>query len=214
MVKVARIVNVVFNSNTYVIYKDDEKDVYLVDPGNTCEINKWIVNHNKCSIKGIFITHAHFDHICSINDFLKLNENIPIYLSSNNGKAIIEDEKKNYSKYHGTPYVVKAKHYVEVDDGSEYPLWDNDTIKILETLGHTEDSVSMICGNYLFTGDAFIPEIKVVTKTRGGNKQDALKSVQKIWRLISRFPMMTICPGHEEMKPARLLNKDFRYVEV
>jgi glyoxylase-like metal-dependent hydrolase (beta-lactamase superfamily II) len=49
-------------------------------------------------------------------------------------------------------------------------------------------------GNYLFTGDSYIPGVKVVTTFRGGDKNLAARSVEKILKWAEG---KKICPGHE-----------------
>jgi hypothetical protein len=46
----------------------------------------------------------------------------------------------------------------------------------------------------LFTGDAYIPGVKVVTTLKGGDKVKAAESVERILRLAEG---KTVCAGHE-----------------
>lgn len=212
MIEVERIVNQVFNSNTYILYKESENSVFLVDPGNTAEINNWINDYSKNRIEGIFVTHSHFDHICAINDLLSTNNDIPVYLSANGGIDIIKNDRKNASRYHETPFVVNSNHFVEVKEGDKICLWGSEILEVKETPGHSDDSISFICGDYLFTGDALIPNVKVVTKIRGANKELASISVSKMLDMALRVKYL--CPGHEKMIMSEELNKNFHYVQI
>lgn len=52
----------------------------------------------------------------------------------------------------------------------------------------------MTLPNYLFTGDAYILGVKVVTTLKGGDKKLAAKSVERILKLAEG---KIICPGHK-----------------
>ena len=71
-------------------------------------------------------------------------------------------------------------------------------ISVLETPGHDWSCLSYGIENYLFTGDSFIPKVKVVTKLRGGNRAASKESLRKI--LNHSDENTIICPGHGEME--------------
>ena len=61
MIDVHTIINSILNSCTYILFNDSE-DVYLIDCGETEPILNYLRN-NKKVIKGIFLSHCHYDHI-------------------------------------------------------------------------------------------------------------------------------------------------------
>ena len=67
---------------------------------------------------------------------------------------------------------------------------------MVATPGHELGCLTFYTGDYIFTGDAYIPGVKVVTKLPGGDRALAAESVEKILRLAEG---KTICPGHGEM---------------
>ncbi len=71
-----------------------------------------------------------------------------------------------------------------------------DTVTVYETTGHAPSCLRYRIADWLFTGDAYIPGVKVVTKLPGGDRALAAESVEKILRLAEG---KTICPGHGEM---------------
>jgi glyoxylase-like metal-dependent hydrolase (beta-lactamase superfamily II) len=57
--------------------------------------------------------------------------------------------------------------------------------------------MSFEIAEYLFTGDALIPGIKVYTKSKKGDK---IKAKESIIRIINKFDNKTIiCPGHGDI---------------
>ena len=62
---------------------------------------------------------------------------------------------------------------------------------------HSHDSVCYHIGNYLFTGDSFIPNIRTVSKLKEGNRDEAADTVRYIVKTFDRNTF--ICPGHKEV---------------
>lgn len=191
-----QIINDLFHSNTYILYSDESDWAWLIDCGDFNKVNKWL-NHSKKILKGIFVTHSHFDHVYGINNALEVYPNIPIYVSENDGMKIIADEKLNGSRYAEIPFNVIDANFIEIKDGSSIRLASNYVVDILKTVGHSEDSVSYISRPFVFTGDAFIPNIRTVSKLKGGDKEKAQETVRNIYKKCESD--MIICPGHNEM---------------
>jgi glyoxylase-like metal-dependent hydrolase (beta-lactamase superfamily II) len=79
-------------------------------------------------------------------------------------------------------------------DGMSVELFTDCYIKVLETAGHNKGCLSFIIKEGIFTGDSLIPGIPVVTKLKSGNKEDAIKSILKIQKLLGVNQI--IFPGH------------------
>ena len=196
MLKIKRIVNEVFNSNTYILYSDDEPSVYLIDPGNLKETLSWMEQNGKNDVKGILLTHSHFDHIYRVNDFLELYPHCILYVSSNHGKEYLADERKNFSTYHEHPITVIHPIIHEVGNHEKIQLWDKVKIICLHTPGHSPDSACFLYKNNLFTGDTLIKGIRTVTKLRGGSKSDLIHSMTFLDEMLDGN--IVIYPGHNE----------------
>jgi hydroxyacylglutathione hydrolase len=193
--EVNRFVNKFFNSNTYLLYQDEENDVWVIDPGSSFnEILDWIEKKGK-SLKGILLTHSHFDHICGINDLQDKFAGSIVYASLF-GKEGLLSEKLNGSLYMEIPFVVKRQLINIVKEGDLIFLWNNIILKVIETPGHDRDCISFLVNENLFTGDALIPGIKVHTKLKYSNKKLAEESIN---RIFNEFDDKTIIwPGHED----------------
>lgn len=193
MLQVKQVVNSVFTSNTYIVFEEDFDDCWLVDIGDYVLAEKAIPKDKK--IKGLLLTHAHFDHIYGINKLCQHHPECVVY-TSEYGKAALIDDRKNLSRYHEQSIVFEGKHLVVVGEGDGIPLMGKQTIKVVTTPGHEPGCLTFYTDDYIFTGDAYIPGVKVVTKLPGGDKTLAAASVEIILLLAEG---KTICPGHREM---------------
>ena len=191
MIRVERIVNKIFDSNTYVIFSDDSRDVWLVDVGDTESVLNILPSFSR--VRGVFLTHTHFDHMYGINQLYDVFPEIAVFVSEK-GIECLYSAKKNLSKYHELPLEYKGSKVKGLCDGDKIELFSQVEIKAILTQGHSPDSMTYILeDNYLFSGDAYIPNVAVVSKLPGGNKKIAAQSRQLLIKLSCG---KVLCPGH------------------
>ncbi len=194
MLQVKRIVNEIFTSNTYIVYDVEYDYCWLVDIGDFKKIADVIPPTIR--IKGVFLTHTHFDHIYGINQLYDAFPDIAVYVAKEGEEALFS-AKKNLSKYHDSPLEYKGSNVMLISDGTTIKLFPGVLLKAVATPGHTSDSMSfLIEDKYLFTGDAFIPRVKVVTKLPNGNRSQAQHSREVLQALSEQ---RVVCPGHGEI---------------
>lgn len=103
--KIDRIINTVFTSNTYVLHDEESHECWLIDLGDWLPVMDIIGNKR---IAGVFFTHIHFDHIYGI---LQLLENFPecFVFTSDFGKLALASSKLNFSKYHDEQIIIEVE---------------------------------------------------------------------------------------------------------
>ena len=192
--QVTQIVNSTFTSNTYVVSEENTNYVWLIDVGDIEAILNILSGDS--IVKGIFLTHVHFDHIYGIN---KLIEKFPkcVVSTSSVGRMGLLASKLNLSFYHEDPVVFKGTNVNILKEGDKVKLFEFCFLETLETPGHNWSCLTYKIENYLFTGDSFIPGVKVVTKLKGGDRAANKKSLKKIMANITQNTI--VCPGHGEM---------------
>lgn len=190
MISVQRFEHKEFTSNTYIIKKTSSTDAFLVDIGEYKESKKVLNDLNPVAL---FITHAHYDHIYCINQFIQDYPDVTIYASEDCPEALA-DPKKNLSFYHEDPVQFEGGNFVTIPQMGIAVNVAGMEVEAFQTPGHNSTCASIQIQDYLFSGDSLIPGIDVVTKLRGGNKEKAKESVCKILNRMK--DSQYLAPGH------------------
>lgn len=191
---VKQLTNSISTSNTYIISNDNYNWVWLIDIGDIEGVLNTITKDT--IVKGVFITHPHFDHIYGINKLIDTFPDSLVYTSEEGKKGLYSD-KLNLSHYHEDPIIFLGSNVHILKEKDKTELYENCHLETIETPGHNWGCLTYKTGNYLFTGDSYIPNVPVVTKLKGGDKEASKISLQKI--LINISENTIICPGHGAM---------------
>lgn len=147
-------------------------------------------------VQGVLLTHGHFDHIYGLNDLFDRFPDAWVYCSAWARDQLL-DAKLNISFYHETPFVfAHPDRIVVVDDGAQVDLGDGKVVTAVATPGHTPGCITWKTDDCLFTGDACIPGVRVVTNLPYGDRHLAARSLEEILALAAAQGL-TICPGHD-----------------
>lgn len=197
--QVRRIVNRVFSSNTFVLQNGGI--VYLVDCGDVQEVLNLC---EECVVKAVFLTHTHFDHIYEIESVISRFPNCLVY-TSEFGIRALASSKLNFSRYQECVPLIEftSPNLRVIHEADKVLLFDNVVMEVMETLGHDKSCLSYQVENYFFTGDSFIPGVKMVTNLPGSDKEASEASLKKIQSCITENTV--ICPGHGEMVKGKLI---------
>ena len=195
MMKVSHIVNSVYTSRTYILTQEGSPSVWLIDCGDVPPIFDALssMGGDLSIVKGVLLTHVHYDHIYGLSELKEMFPSLRVY-TNEYGKMALADIRMNYSKYHNDPIAYDSEDVVTCDEGSVIELFDGVQAKVYHTPGHSPSCLTYEVGDYLFTGDAYIPGIKVVTTLKDGDKRKATESVERILRLAEG---KTVFAGHE-----------------
>lgn len=191
MLIVKSIINTVLESRTYIL-EVSRTEFWIVDPGDIEQIME-TAGDGKV-LKGILLTHIHYDHIYGLPALIRIFPGAIIY-TNEAGVEALASAKLNLSKYHDKPIIYSGKNIKVVREEDSITLLDGINAKVIETPGHSPTCITYLIGSYVFSGDSYIPGYNVVTNLPNGNKKEADKSKARIIRLAeSRI----LCPGHLE----------------
>lgn len=176
-------INSFFHSVSYRL------DRCLIDPGDI-----WDEFYN---IETVLLTHAHFDHIYGLNKLIEANPNAKVY-TNDAGKRMLFNARLNMSLYNNTEFEFLFPDNVELVSNNEIVRLQGGILsKAIFTPGHNPSCITWLIDNMAFTGDSYIPGVKVVTNLPGGNKEQAQESLDKIMKHSNDI---IFYPGHEITK--------------
>lgn len=182
--------NSVFSSNTYVLDNGEEK-AYLIDVGDYGPIRDCL-DRLGARPAGLFLTHAHYDHIYGLPKLLSDFPECPVY-TCRDGAEALASERLNFSKYHMDPIAWDGSGIRILEEGSIVPLFGGVELRALHTPGHDSGCLSFLVGRALFSGDSYIPGFKVVANLPRSDKAAAAQSLERL-RLLAEG--CDLYPGH------------------
>lgn len=194
-IQVTHIINTVFTSRTYILTVNGNKRCWIVDCGDVGPLMEKIssILGDSFIVDGVLLTHAHYDHIYGLPGITELFPEIKVY-TNEVGRKALANERVNMSRYHEDPINYESENVMVCDEGSVIELFEGVNAVINYTPGHNPSCLTYTVGNYMFTGDAFIPGVDVVTNLPGGDKMLAVQSLERIKKLAEE---KIVCPGHE-----------------
>lgn len=120
-------------TNCYLLCNMDIKECVLIDPADRQDEISRMIDESGCSLKGILLTHGHFDHIMAA-DAVRDKYGVKVYASCDE-KNTLEQPHINLGEAYGLKLSVKADVWHK--DGEILKLAGFD-IEALHTPGHTE----------------------------------------------------------------------------
>ena len=190
--------NVICNVNSFFCSISYRLYACLIDPGDLWD--------GAYGIEAILLTHAHFDHIYGLNKIIEINPTARIY-TNEMGKKMLLNSRLNMSLYNGTEFVFSSPDNIRiVKDYELIEIGSGLLAQAIFTPGHNSSCITWVIGDAVFTGDAYIPGVKVVTNLPGGNKEQAQKSLDRI-KILSEGKV--VYPGHKipDRKDAKYFDK-------
>ena len=190
MLQVKQIVNNIFTSNTWLLFDDCYDYCWLVDIGDYEKVADALPPGME--VRGLLLTHTHFDHTYGINALHEAYPECRVY-TAEYGKTALYDDKKNFSKYHEASFTYNGNDVEVLNDGEQIEIYPGTILTTYATPGHCPSCLTYVLKNWIFTGDAYIPGVKVVTKLPMGDRNHAKQSIERIRALATN---KIICPGH------------------
>ena len=168
-----------FSENTYIIY-NDEKEAFLIDPGNMPEAETQtlhsFIKTNELKVKNILLTHAHIDHIIGLQWAYDTFE-VPVLIHFDEMEIL---ERASFTaKNYGFFFPAFKGELQHIKEGETLML-GSETIEIFDVPGHSPGSVAfyseaeklMISGDVLFEGSIGRTDLYK------GNYEQLIESVQ------------------------------------
>lgn len=177
-------------TNSYFVISERNNAVLIDAPSDAPYILEQLEFYG-CTLKKIFLTHGHFDHIGAVADLVEAT-GCEVYIH-----PLDKDMLQNGDAALTKLFRVRG---CRCYDGEITVFTENDILRldelefdVLETPGHTRGSVCFICGEVMFTGDTLFSKSIGRTDFEGGSYEQIMASLAKIADLGGN---LTIYPGH------------------
>lgn len=185
-----------FASNTYLLTSKDS--ALVIDPSVSVDAIIDKLKEKNVTLKGILLTHGHFDHIISI-DTLREKFDIPVYIHKDDACMLTDSRLNEFYTFFQKECIHKPADLL-FEDGYKIQLAD-ETITVLHTPGHSKGSCCFIFnddnGNTaLITGDTLFSNSIGRCDLYGGNEAEIANSIKS---LFSFDKNSMIYPGHNDV---------------
>ncbi len=187
-------------TNFYFLHLEESAEAIVFDPADQGDQLYEAVMAEGLTIKAIFLTHAHFDHIWGAEDLRNLAK-APLYASEEE-KPLCESADTNCSRDCGRPCTVTPDRYLK--DGESVTVAGM-TVRMISTPGHTvgsccyyiEGDDAGVKQHILISGDTLFEESVGRTDLPTGSTGDLVRSVRE--KLFTLPEDTLVYPGHGDM---------------
>ena len=179
---------------SYVVADTDSRQAAVIDPvldydaaagtvstGGADKILSYLAQQ-QFTLQWILETHAHADHL-SAADYLKRKTGAPIAIGE--GIKKVQQTFKLVFNLDDDELTAKGDYFDKLFSDNETFTIGNVNARVINTPGHTNDSVSYLIAGNLFVGDSlFMPDAGTARcDFPGGDAHILFRSIQRIYQL-------------------------------
>lgn len=180
-------------TNCYIVYNADSKEGFIIDPAAEPDKIDMHVKKLNVTIKGILLTHGHFDHIGAADALKKLYD-VEVYAHEEEAD-VTENGMLNLSALFGTTDSVRVD--VKLRHGQRFTMCGFD-VTVIHTPGHTKGSCCYLVNDgyrkRLFSGDTLFYQSHGRTDFPTGSERQIYDSI--VGRLLTLDGDIEVYSGH------------------
>ena len=196
--------NSVMGNNSYILI--NKFFCFIVDPSwNTDKLISFIESE-KLILKGIILTHLHYDHVGDTKKLLYNFDNVKIIVSTL-GKEIVENTS---NRIFINDKDFKNNNFMYVEDEE---VIENGLIKFLQTPGHSQCSMCITFENRILTGDHIFVDEVGRTDLEYSNPKEMGISIKKFKNYVGKNRIHDVYPGHNEFGTMKIILEKNKYLK-
>lgn len=191
--KILKHTNQVALENTYFLI--NEKAILVIDPGSDSQVLINILKQFQLPVAAILLTHAHFDHIMSIDVIRQHFNHPPVYVSPLEADWLGSPNDNGSARHPELGDVIISPADTLFEDYKTYNI-SGFTFKLVPTPGHSHGSVSFVFEKdyVVFVGDAIFKSSLGRTDLPTGDFDTLIHSVKT--QILTLPKYFDVYPGH------------------
>lgn len=193
MLKIGKFILSVCGTNCYFVYEEGKKEVVFFDPADQGELIYEKLKEAGFTVRAIYLTHGHFDHIAGCNELRKLS-GAKVYALEEE-EDLLQHVNLNLSMQFGGAYTVKPDGFVRDGDVCTEGGF---SFRVIATPGHTKGSCCYYFedAGFLVGGDTLFLESVGRTDFPTGSASTLVRSVKE--KLFVLPDQVKVFSGHGE----------------
>lgn len=186
----------IFEVNTYIIYDDESKEAWIIDPGNSNEFEndeiERFIRDNNLKLTKVLNTHGHIDHVYGVS-FIKTHFDVKYYFPSPDLQFLKNIEVQ--AELIGVPVPKVVEPDFDLHNFETLQLGSHQ-VKIIKTPGHSPGGTSFVLNNLnkIIVGDLIFYESIGRTDLWGGDYNTLIDSIKE--KIFSYPEESELLPGH------------------
>lgn len=200
------------SANCCIVYDEATLIGAVIDPGGEDSAGTIVERCEKLGvkIKYILLTHAHFDHMLSLEELRKIT-GAPVALHRDDAESLCNPQLTYMAQFAGINSHVSPAE-ITLADGDKIEI-GTDSLEVMHTPGHTEGSVCYKAADFIITGDTLFRGSVGRCDLYGGDEDAMQYSLKKLHSLSGDYKLY---PGHggtatlEKERQTNVYMKHFR----
>ena len=180
------------SANCYIVYDEDTREGAIIDPGGEDSAGAIAARCDSLgvNVKYILLTHAHFDHILSLEK-LRILLNVPVAIHEDDADSLTDPTLTYMAQFGGISEDISPAE-IKLTEGDVITLGAS-ALTVMHTPGHTMGSVCYKADGSIFTGDTLFGGSIGRCDLYGGDEDAIEESLKRLVRLEGDFKLY---PGH------------------
>jgi hydroxyacylglutathione hydrolase len=179
-----------FGENCYVIRRRDTAAAVVVDPGLQADRVLEQIRNERLTVERILVTHGHIDHVGGV-PALRAATAAPVAMHPDD-LAILD-----WDQFSQLPFLPSGFAPFTIDTNLAHDMtlaFQDLSLRVLQTPGHTEGSVCFLFGLDCYAGDTLFQRGIGRTDLPGGDMRKIVFSIRSV--LYHLPPKTVVYPGH------------------
>jgi hydroxyacylglutathione hydrolase len=179
-----------FQENCFIIADPSTRDAVLVDPGEEGELFIRRIEHERLSLRAVWLTHAHLDHVMGVQAVID-HAKVPIYLHP--ADRPLYDNMKSQGQWLGVGAATAPPPDRDLNHGDRLTV-GGCPFEVRHVPGHSPGGVAFVGDGVVLSGDALFAGSIGRTDLPGGDGATLLTSIRE--QLLTLPDETVVYPGH------------------